>query len=127
MAEKIDIQRPSQTAKVTMATTTYTREWLKGLPEREKQSYVDGILRNYVGGIHRAAGNGKTSHLVAINMQEILNPLGRPSNMPTLTMDDLVKGFQRIFPDSSVSIKEEWVETKPNTREFKKGILIDWS
>ena len=46
---------------------------------------------------------------------------------PVITIDDLVSGFKKKFPDCDVSYQETWVEVNSSNRVLKKGIIIDWS
>jgi hypothetical protein len=40
---------------------------------------------------------------------------------------ELLAGLKEKFPDCSVSLHEDWVETRQGVKELKKGILVDWS
>jgi spore cortex formation protein SpoVR/YcgB (stage V sporulation) len=41
--------------------------------------------------------------------------------------DELLAGLREKFPGCTVSVLEDWVETRQGVKELKKGILVDWS
>jgi hypothetical protein len=43
------------------------------------------------------------------------------------TKEELIEGCKERLPGCSISYQETWVETGKDTKQLKKGILIDWS
>ena len=41
--------------------------------------------------------------------------------------EELLAGLREKFPGCTVSVQEDWVETRQGVKELKKGIMIDWS
>lgn len=102
------------------ALQTYTRDDLRDYAARVSiQGYTNQVLRS--------AQEGKTWHLIE------LNQVGQTINLDTMTVnkiltkDEIIPVLQRIFPDCRIVYIEDWIETRPDTRVFKKGILVDWS
>ncbi len=87
-------------------------------------------VAGYTLDVLKSANEGKTSHLVeGVKVTVVrLSPF-RPGGIPPpyQITSDSVSLFQRIFPDCTVTYVEDWFDTKPGVKEFKKGILIDWS
>jgi len=106
---------------------TFSREFLQGLPEQDKQERIDAEIRMFIPHLKAAAAGGDRSYMYTPSMQRINSPPWplRPSQI--ITNEELATGIQRRFPDCVVSYQETWVDTAANTRQLKKGILIDWS
>ena len=49
------------------------------------------------------------------------------SQLPETPSDELLAGLREKFPGCTVSVQEDWVETRQGVKELKKGIMIDWS
>ncbi len=108
-----------------MNSQVYSREYLQSIPEQRKQQQIDCIVSYFVSQLVNAAAEGKTSYMyVKPETEKIVRCHPSP---PVLTDADLIAGFMTRFPGCKVSYEEEWVETRPNTRTLKKGIVIDWS
>ena len=108
-----------------MDPPTFSRSYLQGLPEIEKQHALRVyIQRNYTGMAKKAAVEGK-SYIVFSDTTKMMMDLGTPHR--TYSLNDLISGFQACFPDCTVSYEEEWVQTNANTRTLQKGIRVDWS
>lgn len=119
---------------------TYSREYLRGIPEqrrqKRKQDLIRGLLGNVFNHVAAAATNENTSYTideqVYAQYQVPANQLNNPHmevyllNV-TLSNEDIIGTLQGKFPDCVVSFQETWVDTEDNTRVLKKGILIDWS
>jgi hypothetical protein len=41
--------------------------------------------------------------------------------------EQLLAGLREKFPGCTISLQEDWVETRQGVKELKKGIMIDWS
>jgi hypothetical protein len=41
--------------------------------------------------------------------------------------EELLAGLREKFPGCTISLQEDWVETRQGVKELKKGIMIDWS
>jgi hypothetical protein len=102
---------------------TYSRSHLQNLCGRNKRE----ALKNYVEGeisdsVLRMARSGKTFYFHT----EDVSVFNRIYNV-TLTRDEIMEAIRSKFPDCTVSNGEMWVETRPGTKEFKKGIVVDWA
>lgn len=102
--------------------TTYSREYLKSVPEQRKQQEVDLIVQRFINELQNDAAIGKTSYLYVREPYRVLH-----TNQPPLTDAELVAGFFTRFPGCNIYYDESWVETNKSTRTLKKGIMIDWS
>jgi hypothetical protein len=112
-----------------MSDITYSREYLRGIPEQVKRQQKQNAMFMLCSAITRpvtkAASAGKTSHLVEENSYIQYN---NPANYGVaITNDEILSALSEKFPDCVVSFQETWVDTSHNTRVLKKGILIDWS
>jgi hypothetical protein len=104
-------------------TRTYSREFLKSMPEQVKQQQIERIVDGFIGQVQNAAASGKTSYLYVRDTQGVnIQPLLK---LPTDA--DLIAGFFTRFPGCNIYYDESWVETNSSTRTLKKGIMIDWS
>ena len=105
-----------------MSMQTYSRSFLQGLPEEEKQRRIDMIVDGFFQKLRNAAIAGETQYIYTYTHDF------RNMSVPiTLTNEDLIVGFQRKFPGCDVSYQETWDDINANTRILKKGIVIDWS
>lgn len=102
---------------------TYSREYLKSMPEQRKQQEIDNIVNRFISLLRDAAASGKTSYLYVRDSQRD----HRCQPQPLLTDADVIAGFFTRFPGCNIYYDESWVETNSNTRTLKKGIMIDWS
>lgn len=110
-----------------MATPiSYSRDYLKGIPEQIKQQLIDNTVSRFIQDLRSAAANGKTSYLFVKDDDKAKDHACR-TNQPLLTDADLIAGFCKRFPGCNIYYDESWVETNSNTRTLKKGIMIDWS
>jgi hypothetical protein len=107
-----------------MSIQVYSREYLQSIPEQRKQQQIDVIVSNFRSELLHAAATGKTSYMYI--RPDMKMSYSHPSH-PTLTDAELVAGFFTRFPGCKIYYEEEWVETQPNTKVLKKGIVIDWS
>lgn len=115
-------------SQINMASQTFSREFLQGLPEQRRQEakkqQIDTIIRGFVGELQHAAANGKTSYMYNLNNRRSMMMTGEQI---VAANEDLIIAFQNKFPGCNVSYQETWVDTSANTRVLTKGILIDWS
>jgi hypothetical protein len=98
-----------------------------------KRAIIEQMIQAFLYQICNFAEQGKTSYLCdlhshVIEKDGVMRSTASMSS-PVLTIDDLITGFQRKFPDCKVTYEEFWVEINSHTgaRILKKGILIDWS
>ena len=106
-----------------MSSETFSRSYLKGLPEQRKQQYIESLLtRRIVGDVIVTAESGLTSYMYEPTPGRGYNPPHLP-----ITHEDYIAAFQRKFPECTVSYQEIWMNTGANTKNLKKGIVIDWS
>ena len=123
-----------------MSSQTYSRSFLQGLPEEEKQRRIDSIVNGFILNLRNSAVAGKTQYIYTPDLHNMSTPdlhnmsgpivLTRKTYTPptpTITNEDLIAAFQRKFPDCDVSYKETWVEVDAVNKVLKKGIVIDWS
>lgn len=102
------------------APKTYSREYLKSMPEQVKQQQIDNIVNGFISLVRSAAASGKTSYLYVKDNDRLIN-------LSPLTDADIIAGFFTRFPGCNIYYDESWVETNKSTRTLKKGIMIDWS
>jgi hypothetical protein len=109
-----------------MNTQTFSRSFLQSIPEQRKKQHIDRFILSFITQLENTAAVGKTSFL--INPDSITNSsISQHPPAPVITNDDLISALQLKFPDCGISYQEIWIDTHPNTRILKKGILIDWS
>jgi hypothetical protein len=117
-----------------MTDITYSREYLRGIPEQrrqhQKKQLIQSIVLNTVHPVTTAATNEKTSYIIeeAVYAAQ-LSEFHRARSMVNVTLakEDILYALQEKFPGCVVSFQEAWIDTAHNTRVLKKGILIDWS
>jgi hypothetical protein len=105
-----------------MNINVLSRAYLQGLPENYKQQHISMRIRPFVEMVKGHASAGKNSLMVYDHEY-----LRDAEKYPTLTAEDFIAAFKKIFPDCGVSYEERWEEPIPTKRVVKKGILIDWS
>lgn len=143
-----------------MSTQIYSREYLQSIPEKRKQSTIDNIAASFINELQSIAGAGKSSYLYEIppechqiripyvpgnaipaqtmhkhrNVDNSIPPTWQyQPTWPILTLEDVVQGLKKKFPDCKVSYEETWIEDSSRqhmgtiTKKLKKGIMIDWS
>jgi hypothetical protein len=129
-----------------MSDITYSRAYLRGIPEqlgqKRKQEMKRQLVGSLLGHVTAAASSEKTSYMVdevvyapyKPSIQKDPHRMGQPAKSwqypcqdVTLTDDEILGALSEKFPDCVVSFQETWVDTSHNTRVLKKGILIDWS
>jgi hypothetical protein len=137
-----------------MSTKTYSRQYLRGLPEMHRrqviQHDVDRLFEQIMNPLQAAALKGETRYLhdtnwgprpptITPNIREeqwdadlrtfqIYKELRQKGvGPPEGPSEELLAGLQEKFPDCAVSFHEDWIETRKDMRVLKKGILIDWS
>ena len=120
MMSKLDKQR--------QAAQTYTRLYLQGLQTesiRRKE-----LLEYYIAAHHpfleKAARDGKKFYFAEI--QDMPQPnRGRDDPSIFLTKEELIEGFQKVYPDSCLAFREVWTDITPTTRALKRGVIVDWT
>ena len=97
--------------------SVYSREYLRSLPEQNKNSKINDLLGEFHSHILYTAANGHTS--LMFDLPESRVNLGAKYIMTTykITVDDLIAAFQKRYPDCSV----RYVDIGDC------GIIIDWS
>ena len=106
---------------------TFSRAHLQTLPETAIQTRMDQFVRLFQSQVLASAQHGFTSYFVDIDMSQLNQQSCRPSCVRPATEQDVVAAFQRLFPDCDVVFMEDWIETRPGTKELKKGVRVDWS
>ena len=106
---------------------SFSREYLQGLPEKVRKEAIEQaigqITDRAANEVQQSAIQGKKTYMYDPAYQ--YNSLGQ--NQETIPNDDLIAAFQKKFPGCAIAYKEDWVDSGYNTRQLKKGILIDWS
>lgn len=107
-----------------MPMQVFSRDFLQSLPEQRKQEQIDKIIDSFIQNMLEIASSGeKTFHWT----RNYLPPSGLVAYSSNLTDAEIIAGFFTRFPGCKIYYEETWVETQPNTRNLKKGIVIDWS
>ena len=120
MSSRIDKER--------QAAQSYTRSYLQGLQTesiRRKE-----LLEYYIAAHHpyleKAARDGKKSYFAQI--QDMPQPNRWPGDPSIfLTKEELIEGFQKVYPACALAFKEVWTDITPTTRALKRGVVVDWS
>lgn len=121
----------------------YSRSYLQDLPEKIKREKIDQIIKEFRSDIYEYAARGKTSYRFRIVYQapllhqaDILHhnvfykevTSNSNGNIPAnISIDELIAGFQRNFPECQISYDESWIDETPTRRYLSKAIIIDWS
>jgi len=109
--------------------TTYSREYLRDLPEKHRKETVNNEIAFYHLNIINSARSGKLEY--KIDLTEYLKRKNQYSmRYPSTyfpTIEDLVEGLKQVYLDCRIEHKEDWVETKPGIKEQKQFIVVDWS
>lgn len=110
------------------AQMSYTRSYLQGLQTesiRRKE-----LLEYYIAAHHpyleKAARDGKKFYFAEILDMPQPNR-GRDDPSIFLTKEELINGFQKVYPDCALAFKEVWTDITPTTRALKRGVIVDWS
>lgn len=100
-----------------MTLKTYSRDYLQSIPQQRKEQLIEGIVLYIINDIETAALVGGTSYRYI-----------RPQfSFPELTDAEIVAGFFARFPGCKIYYEDVWVEVGSDTKQRKKGIVIDWS
>jgi hypothetical protein len=108
---------------------TYSREYLRGLPEKHRKDMIINEISFYHPNITNAARSGKLYY--KIDLTEYLRRMQQspgcypPPYRPTI--DDIVEGLKELYLGCRVEYIKDWIETKPGIKEQKEFILVDWS
>jgi hypothetical protein len=93
-----------------MNTQTYSRDFLKSMPEQRKKQQIDTIVQGFIHDIQTAAALGITSYRYV-------------REDSALTDAEIVAGFFERFPGCKVYYENIITETS----KLKRSIVIDWS
>ena len=116
-----------------MSTQVYSRDALLALPIQMRKQYLSNFIQGFMLTILDSAKNGKTS--VVLNteqhMRNYLNNMNqrhnlRPYESPP-SMDEIREALLEVFPDSTITYEEKWVQTGPASQVMTKGLTVDWS
>lgn len=121
------LSQPAAPEAAPMANRAFSRAYLQALPEATLAERMDDFVRLFQGQILTRAKSGFTSAFIDIDISQLNPGSCRATQLRDATEQDVVAAFQRRFPDCDVRYAEEWIEIRPNVKEFKKGILVDWS
>jgi hypothetical protein len=136
-----------------MAQQTFSREYLQGLPNKNKKNAINQIIQNHIGAIQQAANTGKTSYTLCLTNPTTTQILGNyhntlfPSNHPRqhigqfaphapsnlgdlnslISSNEFIDEFKIKFPGCDISYEETWIDVNQTTRVLNKNIVIDWS
>ena len=109
-----------------METQTFSRAYLKGIPEQRKQAAIAAIIKSISQSVINSATMEKTSYVYYGEPTQKLRVMGEPK-APEISIDDLVNAMRIVFPDCDVDYKEIAQDMGNNTQIVKTGIVIDWS
>jgi hypothetical protein len=119
-----------------MNSATYSREDLQNLPQKVRKQHVDDIISSFAQSVYQSASIGKTSYHYQLKEQQ-KNSFQVQQEMQlraagvyvpvSPTNEELIQGCKERFPGCSISYEEIWVGRENDTKQLKKGILIDWS
>ena len=104
----------------------FSRDFLRGLPELNKQERIDLEIDRFIEHLKVAAAAGDRSYF-HIPSASLNNPFSTTQRLQPITDQDLLDGVRRRFPECNVSLQYVLIDTPAKTRELQKGILIDWS
>ncbi len=119
-----------------MNSGTYSREDLQNLPQKLKKESINNVISSFALSVYHAASIGKTSYLYQLknenknsfDYQREMQMRAAGSYVPDPpTKEELIQGCKERFPECTITYEETWVETGKDTKQLKKGILIDWS
>jgi hypothetical protein len=118
-----------------MSNTTYSREFLRGAQdakrrdeERCRREQVDYAVNQTSKLILKDAEMGKTEwelNLGQPNNRTLPQEL-RHLRMSGFNDEEIVEGFRRKFPDCDVNVSQDWVDTRPGSRELQTRITVSW-
>lgn len=98
-----------------MSSKGITRAFLQGMPERNKQQFIEARIDTAVADIQRAALRGRTSYIYDPNVPTTPGASNQDSPpRPIVTMDEWLSALKQKFPDLTIIYKDG-------------AILIDWS
>ena len=110
------------------AQMSYTRSYLQGLQteslrRKELLEYFIDVHHQY---LEKAARDGKKFYFA--ELQDMPQPnRGRDDPSITLTKEELIEGFQKVYPDCCLAFREVWTDITPTTRALKRGVIVDWT
>jgi hypothetical protein len=119
-----------------MSSQIYSRQYLQGLPEMKRRQTIENdvfrLFQQILQPLQAAALKGEKRYLHDMSYWEshqgTMQMIGQAqSGASGASSYELLAGLKEKFPDCSVSLQEDWVETRQGVKELKKGILIDWS
>lgn len=105
---------------------TFSRDFLRGLPELNKQERIDLEIDRFIEHLKVAAAAGDRSYF-HIPSPSLSNPFSTTQRLQPITDQDLLDGIRRRFAECAVSLQYVLLNTGVNTQELQKGVLIDWS
>jgi hypothetical protein len=124
---KTDFTLASNPFCIMSSQITYSREYLRALPEQLRRQRTMAVLNDRVQRIMNEvvnmASSGKTQYMA---------PSNRRPGPDDPTDEEIVEVLRKKLPGCNVTYSEQWVEvpsvpTRAPTRELKTGIFIDWS
>lgn len=120
-----------------MSSETFSRAYLQAMPyilqKQVKDQFIIGVFQSFIKQLQNAAAAGKTSYIYDMSRHQ---KFGQPYRkliagsaliQPSfLTDDEMLKEFEKKFPDCKISFYDGLVDTHPLHSQMR-GILIDWS
>ena len=135
-----------------MAQQTFSREYLQGIPNKNKKNTINQIIQQHIAAIQQAANTGKSSYTVCLTNPQTTQILGNYYNIlipnehrqyidkfgrhKTSNLEDLnslisrneyIDEFKIKFPGCDISYEEAWLDVNQTTRVLNHNIIIDWS
>jgi len=115
---------------------TFSRADLQSLPQKLKKEQANNIVSSFAQSVINAASTGKKFYHYemknqqrnSFQVQQEIQLRAAGHYIPTTpTAEELIEVCKERFPGCSISYQEVWVERENDTKQLKKGILIDWS
>ena len=104
----------------------YTRQYLRGIPEMARkqavQKKIESMYLYIIQPLTLAAIKGETKYAYSMSSGESYSEAAID-----YLNDEVLEGLKEKFPECAVSYQEGWVNTPRGVKEYRKGILIDWS
>lgn len=121
----------------TMSSETFSRAYLQAMPyilqKQVKDQFMIKVFETFIKQLQNAAAAGKTSYIYDMSRHQ---KFGQPYRklitgsgllQPSfLTDDDMLKEFEKKFPDCKVSFYDGIVDSHKEHAQMR-GIIIDWS
>lgn len=114
-----------------MSTQTFSRSYLKSLPEERKKKEIDMIIDAGIISIKNAASIGETTYWISLDyMIESggnIRVRNHGSSPIDISISDLMVGYKERFPDCKISYHEDLEGGIISGGSLRRRILLDWT